>query len=115
MGEEFSPLLPVVRLLGSSGFGDAVGCVKDAAIDDIQEITSLGSYLMWNDAAVYGGRVRLKYFMRFWLDIWKSLKRDSTMIFSVTLICCEYRDVSLLTRVQPSQQDTSLCDSTFTG
>ena len=115
MLEECAPPIPVARLLGRSGFGNDVGYVEDDASNDIQEIISLGGCLVWKDSAVYGGRVRLKYFMRFWLDIWKSLKRDSTMIFSVTLICCEYRDVSLLTRVQPSQQDTSLCDSTFTG
>ena len=37
------------------------------------------------------------------------------MMFSVTLMFCEYRDVLLLKRVQTSQQDTSLCDSAFTG
>ena len=37
------------------------------------------------------------------------------MMFSVTLMCCEYRDVSLLTSVHPSPWDTSLCDSAFTG
>ena len=36
------------------------------------------------------------------------------MMFSVTLMCCEYRDVLLLTRVQTSQQDTSLCDYALT-
>ena len=37
------------------------------------------------------------------------------MIFSVTFRCCEYRDVLLLTRVQPSQRDAALCESEFTG
>ena len=37
------------------------------------------------------------------------------MIFSVPLMCCEYRDVSLLTSVHPSQCATASCDSTFTG
>ena len=36
-------------------------------------------------------------------------------MFSVPLMYCEYRDVSLLTSVHPSQHDTALCDSAFTG
>ena len=35
------------------------------------------------------------------------------MMFYVPLMCCEYLDVSLLTRVHPIQRDTSLCDSAF--
>ena len=37
------------------------------------------------------------------------------MIFSVPLICCLYRDVSLQTRVHLSQRATASCDSEFTG
>ena len=37
------------------------------------------------------------------------------MMFSVTLMCFEYMDVSLRTRVHPNQWDTELCDSAFTG
>ena len=37
------------------------------------------------------------------------------MMFCVPLMCCEYRDVLLLTWVHPSQRDTSSCDSVFTG
>ena len=44
-------------LIGRRGFGDAVGCVEAAASDDIQEIMSLGGCLMWNNIAVFGGRV----------------------------------------------------------
>ena len=47
--------------------------------------------------------------------MWKSLERESAMIFSVLLICCEYRDVSLLKRVQKIQQAMASCDSEFTG
>ena len=36
------------------------------------------------------------------------------MMFYVPLMCCEYRDVSLLTRVQSSQQGTASCDSAYT-
>ena len=37
------------------------------------------------------------------------------IMFSVPLACCEYRYVSLLTRVQPSQRSMASCDSTLTG
>ena len=52
MREESAPYLPVARMLGSSSFGDSLGCVEDAASENIQEIISLGGSLMWNDAAV---------------------------------------------------------------
>ena len=57
MFEECAPSIPVARLLGCSGFGDSVGSVEAAASDDIQEITFLGDFLMWNNAAVYCGRI----------------------------------------------------------
>ena len=50
------PITPVSRILGRSGFGDAVGSVEAAASDDIQEISFLGSCLMWNDADVCCGK-----------------------------------------------------------
>ena len=81
MCEEFSPSISVARLLVRSGFGDAVGCVEDAASNDIQEITSLGGCLMCNYATVCCGRVGLKFLVRVWLDMWKSLERESNMIF----------------------------------
>ena len=37
------------------------------------------------------------------------------MIFYVPLMCCEYRDVSLLTSVHPSQHATASWDYAFTG
>ena len=58
--EECATHIPVSRLLGLNGFGDAVGCVDDDASNDIQDITFLGGFLMWNDAAVCGGRIWLK-------------------------------------------------------
>ena len=94
MLEECVPPLTVARLLGRSGFGDEVGSVESAASDDIQEITFLGSCLMWNDASVCCGRIWLKCFGSVWSDLWKSLERESAMMFSVPLMCCEYRDVS---------------------
>ena len=36
------------------------------------------------------------------------------MIFSIILMCCEYRDVSLLKSVHPSQRATASRDSAFT-
>ena len=72
MFEECAPPIPVSRLPGCSGFDDAVGSVKSAASNDIQEITFLGGCLMWNDAAVYGARIWLKSFVSVWSDLWKS-------------------------------------------
>ena len=54
MCEECVPPIPGTRLIGCSIFGDALGCVKAAVSNDIQEITSLGGCLMWNNAAVCG-------------------------------------------------------------
>ena len=94
MFEEYSPPFPVARLLGRSGFGDAAGSVEADASDDILEITFLGSCLMWNNAAVCCGKILSKMFVRVWSDLWKSRERESAMMFSVTCMCCEYRDVS---------------------
>ena len=88
MLEEYSPPFPVARLLGSIGFGDAVGSVEAAARNDIQEITFLGICLMWNNAAVCCGNIWLKMFVRVWSDLWKSLERESEMMIYVPLMCC---------------------------
>ena len=37
--------------------------------DDIQEITFLGSCLMWNDTAVCCGRILLTFFVSVWSDL----------------------------------------------
>ena len=115
MFEECAPHIPVARLLGRSGFGDAVGSVEASASNDIQETTFLGGCLMWNAAAVCCGRIWLNFFVSVWSNLWKSLERESAMMFSVPLMCCEYRDVSLLTSVHPRQRDTASWDSAFTG
>ena len=94
MLEECAPSTSVARLLGRSGFGDVVGSVEAAARYDIQEITFLGSCLMWNNAAVCCGRIWLKSFVSVWYDLWKSLERESAIMFSVILMFYEYRDVS---------------------
>ena len=69
MLEECAPPFPVAILLGRSGFGDAVGIVKAAASYDIQEITFVGSCLIWNNAAVCCGKIWLKFFVRVWSDL----------------------------------------------
>ena len=70
---------------------------------------------MWNNESVCGGRIRLNFFVSLWYDMWKYRRRESAMIFSVTFICCEYMDVSLLMRVHPIHQAMSSCDYAFTG
>ena len=70
---------------------------------------------MWNNAAVYGGRIWLKFFVSVWYDLWESRERESAMMFSVPLLCCDYRDVLLMTSVHPSHHATELWDSAFTG
>ena len=75
MLEECLPHFPVSRLIGCSGIGDAVGSVKAVASDDIQEITFMGGYLMWNNSAVCGGRIWLDFFVSVWSDLWKSCER----------------------------------------
>ena len=82
---------------------------------DIQEIKFLDGCLIWNNAAVCGGMIWLKLFVSVWSDPWKSRERESTMMFSVLLMCCEYRDVLLMTNAHPSQRDTESWDYAFTG
>ena len=54
--------------------GDYFSCVEDADGNSILEIISLGKILMLNDAAVCGGRMGLKIFVRYSPEMWKSLK-----------------------------------------
>ena len=115
MLEECSPPIPVSRLLGCIGFGDSVRSVEAVASNDIQETTFLSGCLMPNNAAVCCGRIWLKCFVSVWSDLWKYLERESVMMFPVTLMCCEYRDISLMTSVHPSQNATALWDYAFTG
>ena len=69
MFEECAPPIPVSIMPGRSGFGDASVCVESAASNDTQEITFLGGCLMWNDAAFYGDRILLIFFVSIWSDI----------------------------------------------
>ena len=104
MCEECAPSVPVSRLIGRSSFGDSFGRVNDAASKNIQEVISLRRGLMWNDAAVCGGRMDLNIFVGDLSERWMSLESEPVIMFSVTLICWEYRDTSLLTRVHPNHR-----------
>ena len=70
---------------------------------------------MWNNTAVCCGRIWLNVFVSVWSDLWESCKRESAMMFPVPLMCCEYRDVLLLTIFHPSQRATASLYSVFTG
>ena len=50
-----------------------------------------------------------------WSEIWKSHEREYAMMFYVPLMCCDYRDFSLLLSVNPSQRYTAECGYEFTG
>ena len=63
MFDECAPPIPVFRLLGRSGFGNAVGSSEAAASNDTQDITFLGGCLMLNNAAICGGRIWLNLFL----------------------------------------------------
>ena len=86
MCEEFEPYFPVVILLGCSGFGDSFGCVDYAASNNIQEVISLGSGLMWNYDAVYGGKMDLKIIARDLYERGKSFESEYAIMFLVPLI-----------------------------
>ena len=47
--------------------------------------------------------------------MWKYHERESAMMFYVPLMCCEYRDVLLLTRVNMGQQAMASYDFAFNG
>ena len=51
---------PVSRLLGRSSFGGSFGRVDYDASENIQETMILGGVLIWNVAAVCGGRMEFK-------------------------------------------------------
>ena len=59
--------------------------------------------------------MELEIFVRDWSEILKSLDSESTMMFSVNLMCWEYRDASLLTIFQPKHCVTVSWPSSFTG
>ena len=63
MFEEFATPIPVARLIGHSGFVNAIGSVEASDSDDIQERTFLGGCLMWNYATVCGGSISLIFLL----------------------------------------------------
>ena len=87
-------------MLGRSGFGDAVGSVEAAASDDIQEITFLGSCLMWNDAAVCCGKIWLKMFVRVCVGLTRCVLDDFYFWYCVegVFICHEGTDAFAVRR-----------------
>ena len=98
--EEWAQPIPVFRLLDFSGFVNAVGSAKATASNDIKEITFLRGCLMWNDTTVCCGRIWLKIFVSVWSDLWKSLERESAMMFLllwcvVTIGMSRYQQVSI--------------------
>ena len=62
--EECALSVPVSRILGRSGFVYSFDLVEDAASGNIKEIIFLGSGLMWEDVAVFCGRMELKILVR---------------------------------------------------
>ena len=94
MCEESEQSLPVARLLGSSGFGDSFCGIDNAASDNINEVISLGIILMYNNAAICGGRIDMQSVVRYLSELWKYPDNESAMIVLVNLICWEYRDTS---------------------
>ena len=67
---------------------------------------------MWNDYAVFGGRMELYLYCS---TMWKSLVSESAMMFLVPLKCWQYMYTLLLTSVQPSQITTVSWTYYFTG
>ena len=52
MFEQCAPSIPVSRLCGHSGVGDAIESFKTVTSDDIQKKMFLDGCLMWNDTTV---------------------------------------------------------------
>ena len=68
-------------MLGRSGFVDDVGSVEAVVGNDVQEITFLGGCLMCNDAAVCGGRIRLKLFFVSGLTYGNTMRGNPMLCF----------------------------------
>ena len=115
MCEECAPSLLVSILPGRSIFGNSLGRVKDTASVNIQYIIYLCSSLMWNDSTVCGGRIEVIFCVRDCSEMLMFLESDSTMMFSVTLMCWEYIDTLLLTIFQPNYRATVSWPPSFTG
>ena len=57
--------MPFSILLGLIGFVYYFICVKDTVGNNIQKVIYMVICLMWNDAAVHGGRRGLKIWVRY--------------------------------------------------
>ena len=70
---------------------------------------------MWNDAAVCGGRIQLNFLLVSGMTCGNPVRGNLLMLFSIPLVCFEYRYVSLLTSVHKVQHATASWDSALTG
>ena len=92
--KECAPSVPVSRLLGCSGFFDPFGCAEDSASNNIQEIISLDSGLIYNYSPLFGGRMGFKILVRYSCYMWKFLNSKYDVMFADPLMCWECRDTS---------------------
>ena len=75
----------------------------------------MGNGSMWNGTAVYCVRIDFQIFVRDFFERWKSLESEFVMMFSVTLVCWDYRDPLLLTKVHTNHQETVSWGYSSTG
>ena len=87
MCEGCATSVPVVILLGHSGFGYSFGNSKDYASNKIQEVISLGRSSMWNNAAVCGVGRGMKIWVSSSSEMWKFLYINYFIIIEVPLMC----------------------------
>ena len=113
--EDHAPFVPFSRMLGFSGSIDYFSLVKDASTDNIQDVFSLGSGLMWNDTAVCGGMMGLKKYARDSFNKWNYLKSDYDTLFSASLIWWKCVYTLLMTRVHTNHWYTVSWKYSFTG
>ena len=80
--KECSPSVSVARMICGSGFDDYFSYVKYDSSNNIQEIISLVSILIFNDAAICGGRMGSKVLVRDLSEMWKYTKSKYAMMFA---------------------------------
>ena len=89
------------------------GRAKYDASNNIQEVISLGSGLMWNNVTLCGGRMGLKILVRDSYDMCKSLKINSNVMFAYPLVCWDYEITSLIMRVHTNHCEYFICSKYF--
>ena len=114
MVEECAPTVPFARLLGRSGFRYSFSGVEDSSGNNIQEIISLGIYLMWINDTVCGGNRGVKIWVRVSYEMWKSLYSESSVMFELLLIFWEYSGALVMMGVQSNHLVTVLWISYLT-